>query len=88
MHRPISELKYVKDNLDTYNKLSTKVADNRIGIDIYHFLNGILSGRINKDNVKNKYLKEIYVAKILLDEVIVKKKMQKLDQNQKTFLAD
>ena len=40
----------------------------------------MLSGRINKDNVKNKYVEENYDAKKLLDEAIVKK-IQKLDQN-------
>ena len=74
MHRPISGLKDLKDNLDTYSKLSTTVGDNQIGIDVIkHFLNGILSGRINKDNVKNKDLEAIYDAKNLLDEAIVKK---------------
>ena len=61
MHRPISELKDLKDNLDTYSKLITTVGDNQIGIDVIkRFLNGILSGKINKDNEKNKYLEEIY----------------------------
>ena len=61
--------------------MSTTVGDNQIGIDVIKkVLNGILSGRINKDNVKNKYLEEIYDAKKLLDEAIVKK-IQKLDQN-------
>ena len=80
MHRPISELKDLKDNLDKHTKLSTTVGDNQIGINVTkNFLNGILSGRINKDNIKNKYLEEIYDAKKLLDEAIVKK--NKLDQN-------
>ena len=74
MHRPISELKYLKDSLDTYSTLSTTVGDKEIGIDITKiFFNGLLSGRINKDNVKNKYLEGIYDAKKLLDEAIVKK---------------
>ena len=55
MHRPISELKNLKDNPDTYSKLSTTVGDNKIGIDVIKKL----SGGINKDNVKNKYLEEI-----------------------------
>ena len=53
MHRPISELKDLKDKLDTYSKLSTAVSDKKIGVDsIKIFLNGILFGGINKDNVK------------------------------------
>ena len=81
MHRPISELKDLKDNLDKYNKLSTTVGDEKIGIDVIKKnLSGILSGRINKDNIKDKYLEEIHDVKKLLDEALVKK-IQKLDQN-------
>ena len=81
MHRPISELKDLKDNLDKYNKLSTTVGDEKIGIDVIKkILSGILSGRINKDNIKDKYLEEIHDVKKLLDEALVKK-IQKLDQN-------
>ena len=32
MHRPIIGLKDLKDNLDTYSKLSNTVGDNQIGI--------------------------------------------------------
>ena len=34
MHRPISELKDLKDNLDKHTKLSTTVGDNQIGINV------------------------------------------------------
>ena len=62
IHRPISEVEDLKDNLPTYNKLSTTVGDETIGVDIINFfLNSILSGRINKDNVKNKYLEERFM---------------------------
>ena len=71
MHRPISGFKDLKDSLDAYSKLSTTVDDEKFEIDaMKSFLNGILSGRINKDN---KYLEEIYDAKKLLDETIVEK---------------
>ena len=81
MHRPISELKDLKDNLDKYNKLSTTVGDEKIWIDVIKKnLSGILSGRINKDNIKDKYLEEIHDVKKLLDEALVKK-IQKLDQD-------
>ena len=74
IHRLISELKDYKDSLDVYSKLSTTFGEEKNGMDVIKiFLNGILSGRINKDNVKNKYLEEIYDAKKLLDEAIVKK---------------
>ena len=73
IHRPISELKDLKDNLDTYSKLSTTVGDNQIGIGVIKIvLNGILPGR-NKDNVKSKYLEEICDATKLLDEAIIQK---------------
>ena len=82
MHKPISEVKDLKFSLNGYTKLGTTVGDENSGKDfIKSFLNPILSGRINKDNVKNKYLEEIYNAKKLLDGAIVKKKQQKLDQN-------
>ena len=81
IHRPISELKDLKDKLDTYNKLSTTDDDKKIEIKVIKkILNGILSGRNNKDNVKNKYLEHIYDVKKLLDETIVKK-IQELNQN-------
>ena len=61
--------------------MSITVGDEKIEINVIKiFLNDMLSGRINKDNVKNKYVEENYDAKKLLDEAIVKK-IQKLDQN-------
>ena len=61
--------------------MSITVGDEKIEINVIKFfLNDMLSGRINKDNVKNKYVEENYDAKKLLDEALVKK-IQKLDQN-------
>ena len=42
MHKPVSAIKDLKDNLDTYHKLSTTVGDKKIVIDVIkNFLNSI-----------------------------------------------